>query len=170
MAAIALKVYEKDKRIFEHYKTLSVEERLALKVADVPFASRIHNSLRRAQIETLGDLVQRTHAKLIVLKGMGRTSVKQIDLYLGMLDLSLKGTTPAFVMAETEEELAEEPAATEEEWVVIEESSDRSEADLDARYAELESREQELESREQRVDELLTELQALLGRVEGVLS
>ncbi len=64
---------------------------LALSILEIPFSARIHNCLERENIETVRDLVGKTEKELLLYKGLGRGSMREIKeklavkgLWLGM--------------------------------------------------------------------------------------
>ena len=64
---------------------------LALSIFEIPFSVRIHNCLKSRNIETLRDLVSKTEKELLLYKGLGRGSMREIKeklavkgLWLGM--------------------------------------------------------------------------------------
>ena len=64
---------------------------LALSIFEIPFPVRIHNCLKSRNIETLRDLVSKTEKELLLYKGLGQGSMREIKeklavkgLWLGM--------------------------------------------------------------------------------------
>ena len=67
------------------------DEYLALSIFEMPFSVRIHNCLKSRNIETLRDLVSKTEKELLLYKGLGQGSMREIKnklavkgLWLGM--------------------------------------------------------------------------------------
>ena len=67
------------------------DEYLALSIFEIPFSVRIHNCLQSRNIETLRDLVGKTEKELLLYKGLGQGSMRDIKeklagrgLWLGM--------------------------------------------------------------------------------------
>ena len=67
------------------------DEYLALSIFEIPFSVRIHNCLQSRNIETLRDLVGKTEKELLLYKGLGQGSMREIKeklavkgLWLGM--------------------------------------------------------------------------------------
>ena len=64
---------------------------LALSILEIPFSARIHNCLERENIKTVRDLVGKTENELLLYKGLGQGSMREIKeklavkgLWLGM--------------------------------------------------------------------------------------
>ena len=62
-----------------------------LSIFEIPFSVRIHNCLKSRNIETVRDLVRKTEKELLLYKGLGRGSMREIKeklavkgLWLGM--------------------------------------------------------------------------------------
>jgi hypothetical protein len=180
MATVVTKVFEKDKATFARLNALPSEELLATAVTDVPFCNRVQNVLARQKILTLGELITKTPNQVIVMRGMGQGSLKQIDAYLGEVGLTLKGRAIPFVLVdeadskgefEEFEEIVEVEEQEEQEFENNEEVakslSIQSEI-LVAKEKSLDDRERELAEREARLEALLEEVDALLCRTGGI--
>src|SRR5581483_4446087 len=101
-----------------------MNEVLGRSVEELELSVRSYNCLKNANIQTIGDLVQKTEAEMLRTKNFGRKSLNEIKEILGSLGLSFgmkfdsqgrliaPSGTPAMVgVSDTEEELpeAEEP-------------------------------------------------------------
>ena len=79
----------------ENYLALSFEERQDIiseytDIADLNLSVRSLNCLRRARINTIGELLQMTADDLLKIRNMGKKSRKEIIMALKNLDLYLK--------------------------------------------------------------------------------
>ncbi len=66
------------------------EEILQRKITSMEFSTRTLNCLRRERIDTLGELVQKTEAELLVIKNFGQKSLSEVIEKLAGLGLSLR--------------------------------------------------------------------------------
>ena len=66
------------------------DEYLALSIFEIPFGVRIHNCLEREDIETVRDLVGKTEKELLLYKGLGRGSMREIKEKLAVKGLWLE--------------------------------------------------------------------------------
>ena len=184
MATVVTKVFEKDKATFARLNALPSEELLATAVTEVPFCNRVQNVLARQKILTLGELITKTPNQVIVMRGMGQGSLKQIDAYLGEVGLTLKGRAIPFVLVDEADSKGEVEEV--EEVVEVEEQEEQEEEEefedieevakclsiqsefLVAKEKSLDDRERELAEREARLEALLEEVDALLCRTGGI--
>jgi DNA-directed RNA polymerase subunit alpha len=100
-----------------------MNEVLSRSVEELELSVRSYNCLKNANIQTIGDLVQKTEAEMLRTKNFGRKSLNEIKEILGGLGLSFgmkfdsqgrliapSGTPALLGVAETdEEEETEEP-------------------------------------------------------------
>lgn len=89
MSNRSLKIYVKDKPIFDALKGLSKEQLLATPLTKVPFGERAQNIFDRRNIGTLGDLARLSRFELLKMQNLGRTTLSLIEFYLGELGLHL---------------------------------------------------------------------------------
>ncbi|MGB9668731.1 MAG: DNA-directed RNA polymerase subunit alpha [Thermosulfidibacteraceae bacterium] len=66
-----------------------VEEKLKMKLEELPLSVRAYNTLKRKGINTVGDLVKLTRDELSSMKNIGRKSVEEVEKVLSSLGLSL---------------------------------------------------------------------------------
>ena len=59
-------------------------------ITDLEFSVRSRKCMQRLNIETIGDLVDRTEAELMATKNFGQTSLNEIKSKLGEIGLGLK--------------------------------------------------------------------------------
>lgn len=82
--------------VIEEKSYMEVEEvkeddsELDVRVEELDLQSRAYNALLRANIRTIGDLIDHTEEEMIKLRGLGRTSLKNIIAKLAERGLSLK--------------------------------------------------------------------------------
>ena len=60
-----------------------------MSVMEIEFSVRTMNSLENANIQTIGELIQKTEADLLKLKNFGRKSLKEINDVLSDMGLRL---------------------------------------------------------------------------------
>jgi DNA-directed RNA polymerase subunit alpha len=80
-------------------------------VSDLNLSVRSGNCLQAENIETVGDLLEKSEDDLLQLRNFGRTSLTEVKEKLAELGLSLKGGSAAPSDEEAEEE--EEPVNPE---------------------------------------------------------
>ena len=66
-----------------------MNEVLNRSVEELELSVRSYNCLKNANIQTIGDLVQRTEAEMLRTKNFGRKSLNEIKEILGTIGLSL---------------------------------------------------------------------------------
>lgn len=69
----------------------SMDSVLALTIDDLELSARSSNCLKRAGIETVGELVQKDTSELIKIKNFGKKSADEINAKLKMYGLALSG-------------------------------------------------------------------------------
>ncbi len=58
-------------------------------IEDLDFSVRTYNCLKRANINTVGDLVAKTESDMMKIRNLGRKSLEEIILKLQDMDLTL---------------------------------------------------------------------------------
>lgn len=81
------------------------------RIEELDFSVRTYNCLKKANILTIGDLVQITEADLMQIRNFGKKSLMEVRDKLAQLGLSLKGGQT--VATDEEEDVAEEPVGDE---------------------------------------------------------
>ena len=71
---------------------------LQMTIEDLNLSERPKNCLRRAQIETVAELLEKNEDDLLSLTNFGQKSLDEIKVKLDELGLSLKGSTPSAVV------------------------------------------------------------------------
>lgn len=69
---------------------ISRKSLLALTIEELDLSVRSYNCLKRANIQTVGDLIEMTEEKMMKVRNMGKKSLDEISKKLGMMGLSLK--------------------------------------------------------------------------------
>ena len=64
-------------------------------IEDLDFSVRTYNCLKRASINTVGDLVARTEADMMKVRNLGKKSLEEVVLKLEEMDLGLAEPTEA---------------------------------------------------------------------------
>lgn len=86
-------LYQRVKSIREEGSFTTQDERLAYKpAAELELSVRSSNCLKNANIQTIGDLCNKTEADLLKSRNFGRKSLKEIKEVLAEMGLSLKGS------------------------------------------------------------------------------
>ena len=65
---------------------------LEMTIEELDLSVRSYNCLKRAGINTVEELIQKTQEDMIKVRNMGRKSLEEVDLKLEELNLSLKGS------------------------------------------------------------------------------
>lgn len=86
--------------------------KLDRKVEDLDISVRAYNCLKRANINTVGELTQKTEEEMMKVRNLGRKSLKEVVQNLRALGLDLKNGTSSFsdIDEEDSEEAVEEPS------------------------------------------------------------
>lgn len=66
-----------------------IEEKLKIKLEELPLSVRAYNSLKKRGINTVGDLIKLTREELSSMKNFGKKSLEEVEKALGNLGLSL---------------------------------------------------------------------------------
>lgn len=72
-----------------YLKEAIFKEALAISIENLDLSVRVHNCLRRLEVETLGDLVKKTSTDLLNVPNMGRKTLMEIENLLVKYGLSL---------------------------------------------------------------------------------
>jgi len=99
----AARVLDQYLRYFFDFKEHDVEEggeeetsersknkALELRVEDLDFSVRTYNCLKKEQMNTVGDIVQRTEQDLMTIRNFGKKSLAEVQQKLAQIGLSLK--------------------------------------------------------------------------------
>lgn len=92
MAYTSTKIFVKDKPIFARLKAMNDADLLATPVTAVPFCPRTLTAFARADIKTLGQVVQHARFDYLKMQNLGRKSVEQLEAYLEELGLELSAS------------------------------------------------------------------------------
>ena len=65
-----------------------------MNLEDMDLSVRSYNCLKRAGIDTLEDIIQKTEDDMIKIRNLGRKNLKEIELKLSEFGLYLRGKTP----------------------------------------------------------------------------
>ena len=86
--------------------------KLELKIEDLDLSVRSYNCLKRANINTVGELTQKTEEEMMKVRNLGRKSLKEVVQKLREHGLDLKNSSTLF--EEDEEDAVEEDEALDE--------------------------------------------------------
>lgn len=85
------RIWSSEEEFFDHIRSLSIEDRLKLRVGDFYWSTRAHNALQSAGINTLEQLCGYTESKLLRIRNLGRKSLHEVKLMLALVGLHLGG-------------------------------------------------------------------------------
>ncbi len=95
-------------------------KKLDMKIEDLDLSVRSYNCLKRANINTVGELTQKTEEEMMKVRNLGRKSLKEVIEKLRANGLSLKPSEGMSIFGDDEDEELEE----REEEVVLEDNDD----------------------------------------------
>ena len=70
--------------------------KLDMKIEDLDLSVRSYNCLKRANINTVGELTQKTEEEMMKVRNLGRKSLKEVVQKLREIGLDLKNSTSSF--------------------------------------------------------------------------
>lgn len=73
-----------------------VDSKLDKKIEDLDLSVRSYNCLKRANINTVGELTQKTEEEMMKVRNLGRKSLKEVVQKLREIGLDLKNSTTLF--------------------------------------------------------------------------
>ena len=73
------------------------------KIEDLDLSVRSYNCLKRANINTVGELTQKTEEEMMKVRNLGRKSLKEVVQKLREIGLDLKNSTGASFLDDDEE-------------------------------------------------------------------
>ena len=88
---------------------------LDLKLEELGLAIRPYNCLKRANISTVGDLVQKTEEEMMKIRNLGRKSLKEVIKVLHERGLSLKDSPSNYNYDDLDDETDEDESSEEED-------------------------------------------------------
>ena len=74
----------------------STNTKLDWKIEDLNLSVRSYNCLKRANINTVGELTQKTEEEMMKVRNLGRKSLKEVVQKLREIGLDLKNSTSLF--------------------------------------------------------------------------
>ena len=82
---------DEQKRVRAQRLRLGPENTVAAKpIADLELSVRSRKCMQRLNVETVGDLVEKTESELLAIKNFGQTSLNEVKTKLGELGIALK--------------------------------------------------------------------------------
>ncbi len=90
-------------------------DKLDKKIEDLDLSVRSYNCLKRANINTVGELTQKTEEEMMKVRNLGRKSLKEVVLKLREIGLDLKSSSGMYSSIIDEEVLDEDDNKTDEE-------------------------------------------------------
>ena len=87
---VGLNEYIKEKEFMIQKEEKPVNIKLDLKIEDLDLSVRSYNCLKRANINTVGELISKTDEEMMKVRNLGRKSLKEVIQKLNEIGLSLK--------------------------------------------------------------------------------
>src|SRR5699024_12118248 len=87
---ISLKEHVEDVEIMVEKEEDKKEKLLEMAVEELDLSVRSYNCLKRAGIDTVEELIQRTEEDMMKVRNLGKKSLEEVQSKLAELDLSLK--------------------------------------------------------------------------------
>ena len=86
----------KEKEYMVQQEEKSTNTKLDRKIEDLDLSVRSYNCLKRANINTVGELTQKTEEEMMKVRNLGRKSLKEVVQKLREIGLDLKNSTSLF--------------------------------------------------------------------------
>lgn len=86
----------KEKEFIEEEEVKPTNKKLDQKIEDLNLSVRSYNCLRRANIQTVGELTQKTQEEMMKFRNLGNKSLKEVIQKLHEIGLSFKNSTYTF--------------------------------------------------------------------------
>ena len=96
--------YVQDKSYMNQQTEKVVNDKLDKKIEDLDLSVRSYNCLKRANINTVGELAQKTEEEMMKVRNLGRKSLKEVVLKLREIGLDLKSSTGLIFDDEADDE------------------------------------------------------------------
>ena len=112
------KVIENLNEFIKEREFIKQNKKLDMKIEDLDLSVRSYNCLKRANINTVGELTQKTEEEMMKVRNLGRKSLKEVIEKLRANGLSLKPSEGMSIFGDDEDEELEE----REEEVVLEDN------------------------------------------------
>ncbi len=96
--------YVQDKSYMNQQTEKVVNDKLDKKIEDLDLSVRSYNCLKRANINTVGELAQKTEEEMMKVRNLGRKSLKEVVQKLREIGLDLKNSTSSFDDDEDDDE------------------------------------------------------------------
>ena len=100
----------KEKEYMVQQEEKSTNTKLDRKIEDLDLSVRSYNCLKRANINTVGELTQKTEEEMMKVRNLGRKSLKEVVQKLREIGLDLKNSTSIF-----DDDFDEEDESSEDE-------------------------------------------------------
>ncbi len=89
---VGLNDYIKEKEFMIQTEEKPVNKKLDQKIEDLDLSVRSYNCLKRANINTVGELTQKTEEEMMKVRNLGRKSLKEVVQKLNEIGLTLKNS------------------------------------------------------------------------------
>ena len=96
--------YVQEKSYMNQQTEKVVNDKLDKKIEDLDLSVRSYNCLKRANINTVGELAQKTEEEMMKVRNLGRKSLKEVVLKLREIGLDLKSSTGLIFDDEADDE------------------------------------------------------------------
>jgi DNA-directed RNA polymerase subunit alpha len=108
-----LNVLIQEKEYLVQQEEKSTNTKLDCKIEDLNLSVRSYNCLKRANINTVGELTQKTEEEMMKVRNLGRKSLKEVVQKLREIGLDLKNSTSLF--DDDEEDFEDEDTSSDDE-------------------------------------------------------
>ena len=90
-----LKVFARDRELFDRVRAMPRNERRRLEVSVLPFDTRCRGAFRSLRLETLGEVQDTSDSSFLRLPNFGLGSLKKVHFYLDEVGLAMgEGAIP----------------------------------------------------------------------------
>ena len=108
-----LNVLIQEKEYLVQQEEKSTNTKLDCKIEDLNLSVRSYNCLKRANINTVGELTQKTEEEMMNVRNLGRKSLKEVVQKLREIGLDLKNSTSLF--DDDDEDFEDEDTSSDDE-------------------------------------------------------
>ena len=108
-----LNVLIQEKEYLVQQEEKSTNTKLDCKIEDLNLSVRSYNCLKRANINTVGELTQKTEEEMMKVRNLGRKSLKEVVQKLREIGLDLKNSTSLF--DDDDEDFEDEDTSSDDE-------------------------------------------------------
>ncbi len=108
-----LNEYIKERKYMLQKEEKQTNKKLDMKIEDLDLSVRSYNCLKRANINTVGELTQKTEEEMMKIRNLGRKSLKEVVQKLRTIGLDLKSSDGTYNFDEDDEEYIDDDSSEE---------------------------------------------------------